>query len=72
MASYIVGLKSEVNILIDEATDVHRHENFVDFYSCDVLVASFNAENLSHFLQVDSETAETFKNPTFKEPGTFK
>ncbi|MGE7946480.1 hypothetical protein [Lysinibacillus sp. NPDC093688] len=72
MANYIVSLKSEVGILIENVTDVCRLENFVDFYNKDLLVATFNDENLSHFLQVDSETAETFKNPMFKEPGTFK
>ncbi|MGE7839600.1 hypothetical protein ACQKNX_02295 [Lysinibacillus sp. NPDC093712] len=65
MAKFIVSLKNEIGILVDNVTDVCRHEDFVDFYNKELLVASFNNENLSHFLQVDSETAEAYKNPTF-------
>lgn len=72
MGNYLVCLKNDVSVLVENVTNVIRHENFVDFYNEDVLVASFNDENLSHFLQVDKETVETFKNPSFEEPGTFK
>lgn len=63
---YLVCLKTNVSISVEDVTDVCKHDNFVDFYNKDVLVASFNDANLSHFLQVDKETAETFKNPFFK------
>lgn len=66
MTYYLVCLKNDVSVPVEYVTDVIRHENFVDFYNKDVLVASFNDENLSHFLQVDKETVETFKNPFFK------
>lgn len=67
--SYLVCLKTNVSVLVEDVTDVVRYENFVDFYNKDVLVASFNDENLSHFLQVEEETVETFKNPIFRELG---
>lgn len=72
MANYLVCLKTDISVSVEDVSDVLRYENFVDFYNNNVLVASFNGENLSHFLQVDKETLETFKNPIFREPGTFK
>jgi len=72
MKDYLVCLKTDVSVPVENISDVLRYENFVDFYNNKVLVASFNAENLSHFLQVDKDTLETFKNPIFKKPGSFK
>lgn len=72
MADYLVCLKTNISVPVEDISDVLRYENFVDFYNNKVLVASFNAENLSHFLQVDKDTLETFKNPIFKKSGTFE
>lgn len=72
MADYLVCLKTEISVPVEDVSDVLSFENFVDFYNNKVLVASFNVENLSHFLQVDKQTVETFKNPIFREPGSFK
>lgn len=72
MKDYLVCLKTDVSVPVENITDICRYENFVEFYNGDVLVASFVNENLSHFLQVDKHTVDTFKNTIFREPGSFK
>lgn len=72
MADYLVCLKNDVSVPVEDVTSICKFENFVDFYKDDDLVASFANENLSHFLEVDKQTVETFKNSIFREPISFK